>query len=76
MQALDHVYRDEICLEKVRLESKMKPRLRAESVGVIGGFEGREREGLEILDICCGRPMSINSVLDGLRERRFCGHPG
>ena len=28
--------RDEICLEKVRLESKMKPRLRAESVGVIG----------------------------------------
>ena len=33
VQALD---RDEICLEKVRLESKMKPRLRAESVGVIG----------------------------------------
>ena len=27
--------RDEICLKKVRLESKMKPRLRAESVGVI-----------------------------------------
>ena len=27
--------RDEICLEKVRLQSKMKPRLRAESVGVI-----------------------------------------
>ena len=29
-------YRFEICLEKVRLESKMKPKLRAESVGVIG----------------------------------------
>ena len=32
-RALD---RDEICLEKVRLESKMKPRLWEESVGVIG----------------------------------------
>ena len=40
----------------------MKPRLRAESVGVIGCFEGSEREGLEICDICWGRPMSINSV--------------
>ena len=33
LQALD---RYEICLEKVRLESKMKQRFRAESVGVIG----------------------------------------
>ena len=33
VEALD---RDEICLEKLRLESKMKPRLRAESVSVIG----------------------------------------
>ena len=41
MQALD---KDEICLENVKLESKMKPRSRAESVGVKGGFEGRERE--------------------------------
>ena len=39
----------ENCFEKVRHESKMKPRLRAESVGVT---EGTEREGLEILDIC------------------------
>ena len=31
MKALD---RDEICLAKERLESKIKPRLRAESVGV------------------------------------------
>ena len=44
--------KDEICLEKVKLDSEMKPRLWAESVWVIGGFEGREREGLEILDIC------------------------
>ena len=28
-----------------------------------------EKEGLEILDICWGRPMSINYVLDGLRYR-------
>ena len=28
----------------------MKPRLCEESVGVIGEFEGREKEGLEILD--------------------------
>ena len=41
----------EICLEKVRLESKLKLRLQAQSIGVIGDFEGREREGLEILDI-------------------------
>ena len=27
----------------------------------------REREGLEILDFCLVRPLSINSVLDGLR---------
>ena len=31
--------KDEICLENVRLDSTMKPRLRAESVGVIGVFE-------------------------------------
>ena len=49
----------------------MKPRLWVESVGVIGGFEGREREELEIVDICSGRPMSMNSVLDGLRSRRL-----
>ena len=29
-------YRDKICLNKVRLVSKMKLRLRAESLGVIG----------------------------------------
>ena len=47
--------------------------------------EGRERErrererervrggwgGLDILDICLGSPMSINSVLDGLGDRRM-----
>ena len=51
----------------------MKPRLRIESVGprVIGNLlEGREKV-LEILDVCSGRPISINSVLDELRVRRL-----
>ena len=37
--------KDEICLENVRLDSTMKLRLRAESVGVIEGFEGRGEKG-------------------------------
>ena len=53
----------------------MIQRLQVESVGVEGGFEGSEREESEILDICLGRPMSINSVLDGLRDRRLDGIP-
>lgn len=63
--------RDEICLEKVRLVSKMMPRLRADGVGIIGGSEGREREGLDIFDSCTERPISMNSVLDGFKERRL-----
>ena len=40
-KALD---KNEISLEKVSLESKMKPRLRAESVSVIGNLkEGRKK---------------------------------
>ena len=66
--------KDEICLEKVRHESKLKPSLWAESVRAIGKFEGREREGMEILDNCLGRPLSIMSVFDGLREN-VRGHP-
>ena len=38
------------------------------------GFEGRQREGLEILYICWGRQLSINSVLDRLRQT-VRGHP-
>ena len=26
---------------------------------------------MEILDICCERPMNVNSTLDGLRDRRL-----
>jgi hypothetical protein len=30
-----------------------------------------EREGFSILESCLGRPMSKNSVLEGLSMRRF-----
>ena len=43
------VDKDEICLETVRLESKIKPRLLAESVGIRRGFGGRVREGWRFL---------------------------
>ena len=43
--------REEICLEKERVESKMKPRLLAKGVGEIGCAFGRESEGLIILDV-------------------------
>ena len=37
----------------------------------MGGFDGREREGLVILDICLGRPIRMNSILEAFRESRF-----
>ena len=37
---------DEICVEKDSLESNMKPRFFAESLGMMGWVVGREREGL------------------------------
>ena len=55
---------DEICSEKVSDESIITPRLRAESVGVIETLEGIRRVGSEIFEICLGRPISRNSVLD------------
>ena len=44
--------RDEICLEKDSVESNMKPRFLADRLGIMGLVEGREREGLIILEIC------------------------
>jgi hypothetical protein len=37
----------------------------------IGVEERRKREGLGILESWIGVPISMNSVLDGLRERRL-----
>ena len=51
--------------------SKTKPRLRADEQGRIGWAGRRQSEGEWILDNCWGRPMSMNSVLDGLRVRRL-----
>jgi len=62
---------DEICSEKVSEESKITPRLCAEFVGVIVTLEGIRRVKSYILGSCWGRPMSNNSALDCLRERRF-----
>ena len=50
---------------------KMKQRLRTESVWVMGGLDERERAGLIILDICIRWIISMNSVLEEFRERRF-----
>jgi len=49
----------------------MKPRLRAEEEGSMEVPGLGEKEGLEILASCSGRPMMRNSVLDGLRVRRL-----
>ena len=47
----------------------MKPRFLADRLGIMGLVVGREREGLTILEVCCGRPIRRNSVLEGLRVR-------
>ena len=44
--------RNEICLEKDSFESNMKPRFLADRLGIMALVEGREREGLTILDVC------------------------
>ena len=49
----------------------MKPRFLAKGVDEIGCALGRESEGLIILDVCWGRLMRRNSVLDGLIFRQF-----
>ena len=45
--------REEICLKKIyKLESKMNPRLLAQEVGGMGCVEGKESDGLMILQVC------------------------
>jgi hypothetical protein len=63
--------REVIWSEKVRLVSKMKPRFLAYGEGrmIVAGVGDRER--LQILASCLDRPMRRNSVLEGLRVRRF-----
>lgn len=64
-----------MCSEKVRFWSKSTPKLRtgefAGNVWVDVGSVLREIDGSGIFFNCSRRPMSKNSVLDGLRQRRF-----
>ena len=61
--------------EKLRFLSKITPKLRTEEfeVNVWVNEESRLREidGSGIFFSCSRRPMSINSVFEGFRQRRF-----
>ena len=61
--------RDEICLEKDCVELNMKPRFLADRLDIMGLVVGREREGLTILEVCGGRPIRRNPVLERFRVR-------
>ena len=61
--------REEICLEKDKLVSKMNLRFLAEKVGGMGCVEGMENDALMILQVCRGSPIKSNSVLEGLMVR-------
>ena len=61
---------EDMCFVKSRLESKMTPRLRAESVGVKGTFLKKMEESVN-LDRCCVVPISRYSVFEGLTTRRL-----
>jgi hypothetical protein len=62
---------EDMCLDRERLESKMKPKLRAKGTGVRKVLGEMKRFGFWILVSCVGRPISRNSVFDGLRERKL-----
>ena len=55
--------------EKDKLESKVNPKFLAEEVGGMGCVEGRESDGLMILQVCCASPIRRNSGFQGLRVR-------
>ena len=63
--------KDEICSEKERWQSRIKPRFRAEVEGAISLSGESGRTGFEILESCLGRPINKNSVLEGFRVRRL-----
>ena len=47
----------------------MNPRFLSEDVAGMGCVEGRESDGLMILEVYCGSPIRRNSVLEGLMVR-------
>jgi hypothetical protein len=62
---------EEMRSDRDRLESNRTPRFRADETGdkVTEGVV--EREGFSIFESCLGRPISKNSVLEGLSMRKF-----
>jgi hypothetical protein len=58
-----------------RLESNRTPRFRAHETGDMVTDGIMEREEFSILESCFGRPISKNSVLEGLNMRRFADIP-
>ena len=48
-----------MCFDRERLESKMKPRLRAEKTGLRMVSEEMVSVGFEILESCAGRPIKV-----------------
>ena len=63
--------REDICLEKDKLESMMNPRFLAEELGGMGYIEWRKSDELMILEVCCGSPIRRNSVLEESRVRHL-----
>ena len=61
---------EDMWLLKSRLESKLTPRLRAESVRVKEKFL-KKMEVLVTLDRCCEVPIRRYSVLEGLTTSRL-----
>jgi hypothetical protein len=61
----------EVRSDRVRLESNGTPRFRADETGDKVTEIVMETEGFSILESCLGRPISKNSVLEGLGMKRF-----
>jgi hypothetical protein len=62
---------EEMRSDRDRLESNRTPRFRADETGDKVTEGVIEREGFSTLESWLGRPVSKNSVLEGLSMRRF-----
>jgi hypothetical protein len=62
---------EEMRSDRDRLESNITPRFRADKTVDMVTEGIMESEGFSILESCLGRPISKNSVLEGLKMRRF-----
>jgi hypothetical protein len=62
---------EEMRSDRDRLESNRTPRIRADEMGDKVTEGVMEREWFSILESYLGRPISKNSVVEGLSMRRF-----